>query len=138
MSSKKLKIALDIHGVCDANPSFFQELTKLFVREGHEVHVLTGRRISDGAVDEIQELGIEYTHFMSIADYHNEVGTKMWEDENGNPWLDDEDWDRTKGDYCDRHNIDFCIDDTERYAKYFKTPFAHIKINKNEHKRRQD
>lgn len=123
-----MKIALDIHGVCDANPKFFAELTKLFKEAEHEVHILTGRRISDGALKEVEELNLSYTHFFSIADYHREKGTKMWEDENGNPWLDDKTWDRSKADYCKRNKIDFCIDDTERYGEYFETPFGFIQI----------
>jgi copper homeostasis protein CutC len=126
-----MKIALDIHGICDTSPEFFKELSRLFVEAGHELHILTGRRVSDGAMEEIEELGIRHTHFFSIADYHAEVGTKMWEDKNGNPWLDDETWDRTKGDYCKRNEIDFCIDDTERYGDYFSTPFGFMKIFKN-------
>ncbi|MEK6828814.1 MAG: hypothetical protein AABY15_01720 [Nanoarchaeota archaeon] len=125
-----MKIALDIHGVCDTNPKFFAELSRLFVKAGHEVHVLTGKRVSDGALDELNALEIKYTHFFSIADYHNEIGTNMWNDPNGNPWLEGEVWDRTKGDYCKKHNIDFCIDDTERYGQYFETPFAFINIKK--------
>lgn len=126
-----MKIALDIHGVCDANPEFFIELSKLFVNSGQEVHILTGRRISDGALKEIEELGLSYTHFFSISDYHKEIGTNMRNDMNGDPWMDDETWDRTKGDYCKRNKIDFCIDDTERYGKYFETPFAYMKIKKH-------
>lgn len=129
---KKLKIALDIHGVCDTNPIFFSELSRLFVAHNHEVHVLTGKRVTDGALDELTQLGITYTHFFSIADYHESKGTKMWNDQKGNPWLDGEAWDRTKGDYCKEHGIDFCIDDTERYGNYFETPFAYIKIKKDE------
>ena len=127
-----MKIGLDIHGVCDANPKFFAEMSKLFVEAGHEVHILTGRRVSDGALEEVKELNISYTHFFSIADYHDESGTKMWEDENGNPWLDDATWDSTKGDYCRERQIDFCFDDTERYGQYFDTPFAFIQISKDE------
>ncbi len=127
-----MKIGLDIHGVCDTSPEFFKVLTKLFVDAGHEVHILTGRRVSDGAIKEIEDLNISYTHFFSIADYHESSGTKMSNDNNGNPWMDDETWDRTKGDYCKRNNIDFCLDDTERYGRYFETPFAFIKIKKDE------
>lgn len=127
-----MKVGFDIHGVCDANPEFFSLISKLLVDNGHEVHVLTGRRVSDGALDEVKELNISYTHFFSISDYHEEVGTKMWEDENGNPWLDDVTWDSTKGNYCKRNNIDFCIDDTERYGQYFETPFAFMKVKKDE------
>lgn len=127
---KKLKIGLDIHGVCDANPEFFSELSRLFVNAGHDVHIITGRRVSDGALDEIKELGLSYTHFFSISDYHVEIGTKVWEDDEGNPWLEGELWDRTKGDYCAKHKIDFHIDDTERYGDYFKTNFMLSKIFK--------
>lgn len=127
-----MKIALDIHGVCDANPDFFALISKLLTENNHEVHILTGRRIADGALDEVKNLNISYTHFFSISDHHEEVGTKMWEDENGNPWLDGSTWDSTKGDYCREHKIDFCIDDTERYGEYFDTPFAFIKIKKDE------
>lgn len=130
--SKVYKIGLDIHGVCDANPEFFAKLSKLFVEAGCEVHILTGRRESDGALKEIEELGLSHTHFFSISDYHQRVGTKMTNDKDGNPWMDDETWDRTKGDYCKEHKIDFCFDDTERYGQYFETPFAYIKIKKDE------
>lgn len=127
---KKLKIGLDIHGVCDANPEFFSELSRLFVNAGHDVHIITGRRVSDGALEEIKELGLSYTHFFSISDYHVEIGTKVWEDDEGNPWLEGELWDRTKGDYCDKNQLDFHIDDTERYGQYFNTPFMLSKIFK--------
>jgi hypothetical protein len=127
---KKLKIGLDIHGICDANPEFFSELSRLFVNAGHDVHIITGRRVSDGALDEIKELGLSYTHFFSISDYHVEKGTKVWEDDDGNPWLEGELWDRTKGDYCAKHQIDFHIDDTARYGDYFKTTFMLSKIFK--------
>jgi len=127
---KKLKIGLDIHGICDAKPEFFSELSRLFVNAGHDVHIITGRRVSDGALDEIKDLGLSYTHFFSISDYHVEKGTKVWEDDDGNPWLEGELWDRTKGDYCAKHNIDFHIDDTARYGDYFKTTFMLSKIFK--------
>jgi hypothetical protein len=129
-SKKKLKIGLDIHGICDANPEFFSELSRLFVDAGHDVHIITGRRVSDGALDEIKDLNLSYTHFFSISDYHVEKGTKVWEDDDGNPWLEGELWDRTKGDYCAEHQIDFHIDDTARYGDYFKTTFMLSKIFK--------
>lgn len=127
---KKLKIGLDIHGICDANPEYFSELTRLFVGAGHEVHLITGRRVCDGAIEEIEGLGLSYTHFFSIADHHVEIGTKVWEDDDGNPWLEGEIWDRTKGEYCKKHEIDFHIDDTERYGDYFETPFMLGKVFK--------
>jgi len=124
------KLALDIHGVCDENPEFFALISKLLIDSGNEIHILTGRRESDGAMKEINDLNISYTHLFSIADYHEKIGTKMHDDENGRPWMGGDIWDRTKGDYCKEHNIDFCLDDTERYGKYFETPFAYMKIKK--------
>ena len=129
---KEIKIGLDIHGVCDMAPEFFSLISKLLVDNNHEVHILTGRRESDGAMKEIHDLNISYTHFFSIADHHEKVGTKMHDDDRGRPWMDDEIWDRTKGDYCRDNEIDFCIDDTERYGQYFETPFAYIKIKDDE------
>ena len=125
---KKLKIGLDIHGVCDANPEFFSELSRLFVNAGHEVIIITGRMESHGAIDEIKKLGISYTKFYSIADYHVKIGTKIWYDEKGNPWIEPEFWDTTKAEICKKENIDFHIDDSSVYGKYFKTPYAQISI----------
>lgn len=128
--NKVYKIGLDIHGVCDKMPEFFSLISRLLVESNHEVHVITGKRASDGALDEIKSLGIVYTHFFSIADFHANNGTVMWNDDKGTPWLDGEAWDRTKGDYCKENGIDFHIDDTLRYGDYFSTPFAFIQIQK--------
>ena len=65
----------------------------------------------------------------SISDYHKEIGTHMWYDNNSEPWVDDLDWDKTKGEYCERNNIDLHIDDTKRYGDYFKTKFMHLSLN---------
>jgi len=125
-----MKIAFDIHGVCDSAPEFFSLISKLLVENKNEVHILTGREVNNGAIEELKALGIHYTHFFSIADHHKSIGTEMWKDEKGRPWLDDELWDATKGEYCEKHGIDFCLDDTEAYGEYFKTPFAFMKIKK--------
>jgi len=127
-----MKIGIDIHGVVDSAPEFFSLITKLLVESGSEVHILTGKMVKHGAKEELEEFGISYTHFFSIADFHAENKTKgMWYSDNGNPWVDNETWDRSKADYCREHQIDFHIDDTLRYGDYFTTPFAFMKI-KNE------
>lgn len=123
-----MKIGLDIHGVCDTNPEFFKEMSRLFVDAGHEVIIITGKMKSHGAIDEIKNLGISYTKFFSIADYHKEKGVELLYDDNGNPWIDDETWNQTKAEICEKENIDFHIDDSPIYGKYFKTPYAQIII----------
>mgnify|MGYP000751541977 CR=1 FL=1 len=40
--SGKFKLGLDIHGVVDAMPEFFSFLTDSFVKNGGEVHLITG------------------------------------------------------------------------------------------------
>lgn len=125
-----MKIGLDIHGVCDSNPKFFAELSRLFVEAGHEVIIITGKMKSHGAVDEIKELGISYTKFFSIVDYHLEKGTEINFDSNGNPWINDDIWNRTKAEICEKENIDFHIDDSSIYGEYFNTPYAQIFIKK--------
>lgn len=128
-------ICLDLHGIITANPEFFSILTESLKKDGWEIHVATGSHIKEQKIEEeLKKYGITYTHLFSISDFHRERKTEgMWHDENGNPWVSNEDWDRTKADYCIKHNIPFCIDDTARYAKYFETPFGYMTIQN--HKR---
>lgn len=117
------KIGLDIHGVISSNPEFFSQLTKDLISAGWEVHILTGPT-KKKALAEIKDFNISYTHFFSIEDYHLEKKTPILYDELGNPWLDSETWDKTKGQYCEENKISLHLDDTGRYKKYFKTDFA--------------
>ena len=127
-----MNIGLDIHGVVDRYPKFFAEMTRLFVDEGHKVHVITGAtlRLDHPKGVEIlkfigEVLGLSFTHHFSIVDYQEEIGTEIeYLDDSDNPWMDGEMWDRTKGDYCKKHGIDIMLDDTQRYSKYFVTPFV--------------
>lgn len=123
-------IGLDIHGIINTHPTFFAALTQSFIKDGWQIHVLTGSHIEESNIkEELASYGIEYTHLFSIADYHRDNKTDgMWYDTNGDPWVSDEDWDRTKAEYCKRNNISFCIDDTARYANYFETPFGYMSI----------
>lgn len=124
-----MKIGIDIHGVCNKAPKFFSELSRLFVEAGHDIIVITGRMESHGAIEELNELGISYTKFFSIIDYHIKKGSNVTFDENGNPWICDELWNSTKSEICEIENIDFHIDDSSIYGQYFKTPYAQIIIN---------
>ena len=127
-----MKFAIDIHGVIDQNPKFWSRVCQSLVSGNIEVHIVTGKHFDNGIDQELLQLGflrnIHYTNFFSISDYHKKAGTKMWGDTE-NPWMTDEDWDRTKADYCLREHIDFCIDDKESYMKYFLTPVALYKGN---------
>jgi len=41
-TSAKFKIGLDLHGVIDALPEFFAFLTDSVIKNGGEVHIITG------------------------------------------------------------------------------------------------
>jgi uncharacterized Fe-S cluster protein YjdI len=120
-----MKIAFDIHGVLDTNPKFFSELTTLLKENGHEVHLLTGSHIDNKLLKYVGvKLNISYTHIFSITDYHVQKGTGVKFDKQGHPWLDPYEWDKSKAEYCARNNIDLCLDDSDTYAYFFKTPYA--------------
>ena len=116
-----MKIGIDIHGVIDTNPKFFAEFSKAIVAAGGEVHVITGPKRSAVEAD-LKTWGITYTHFFSIVDSvgENEV---RWEDDK-NPWVDSEVWNRRKAKYCKENGIELHIDDSNEYGLHFKTPYA--------------
>lgn len=132
----KKALGLDLHGIINAHPEFFAAATQSLAKDGWDIHVLTGSHIKEQQIEEeLKKYGIAYTHIFSIADYHRENKTEgMWYDEKGDPWVSNEEWDRTKANYCKRNNIMFCIDDTARYANHFETPFGYMSIQMNKEK----
>jgi hypothetical protein len=133
--AKKIKIGLDLHGVIDARPEFFKELTRLFVENGHEVHIITGA-VPTTELQKIKELGVSYTHLFSITDHHKQIGTPITWDEKGHPHLDTYLWDKTKAEYCKKHDIDLHIDDSDIYHYFFKTPYSRF-YTKDSHRNKK-
>lgn len=119
-----LKMGFDIHGVLDTNCDFFSQLTTTLVEAGHEVHILTGPKITQKITDQLKEMGIRYTHIFSITDYQEAQGVDITWDEHGNPHLEPYLWDKTKAEYCTKHGIQLHIDDSDSYGYFFKTPYA--------------
>ncbi len=124
-----MKIGLDLHGVVESNPKFFSELSKLLVANGHEVHLITGKRFNL-VEQELKDYGVVYTHFYSIVEEEEKRGVFVKEDENGNPWMDYDIWNSSKAKYCQENGIDLHIDDSSKYGEFFKTPFARYSNNK--------
>ena len=120
---KKIKLGLDLHGVCSAVPEFFSVLSKLLVDNGHEVHIITGMKAAR-AETELATLNIKYTDLFSVTDHHSAKGTQIYWDEDGNPHLNQVLWESTKGEYCKKKGIDLHLDDSEIYWEYFTTPYA--------------
>lgn len=130
-SSSKMALGLDIHGVINAMPDFFAFLSDSFIKNGGRVHIITGGSLTEKLLNEIKEFGIKYTHIFSVYDYLIESGEptngeRIFTDGTHQKRFADDVWDRVKGDYCKKHNINLHIDDTLAYKDGFKTPFAYL------------
>jgi hypothetical protein len=120
-----MKFGFDIHGVIDTCPKLFSTLTRLFVANGHEVHIITGPELTHELYDKLYfEYGIAWTHFFSIVEYHKKIGTAINYDDTGSAHLDPYEWDKTKGWYCKTNEINLHFDDSDSYSYFFKTPYA--------------
>ena len=113
-----MNYGLDIHGVIDAHPKFFARFTKRLREQGHKVFIITGGQGKPKLFNQLKEWDITYDFFFSITDYHVAKGTKVTFEDEDNPFMDDETWNRTKGDYCRENKIDIMIDDTKVYGEY--------------------
>ena len=72
--SSNQKIGLDIHGVINTLPEFFTFLADSFIKNGGEVHIITGGSWTKKLDDKIKSIGIKYTHKFSVYDHLIEVG----------------------------------------------------------------
>ena len=120
-----MKIGLDFHGVINVEPEFFAIETDLLIKAGHEIHIITGNEYNKKLRDYLKSHGIQWTHLFSMVTYHKEIGTKITYDAKGDPWMDDVLWNPTKADYCLREEIDFIIDDSDIYFKFFEERRKH-------------
>lgn len=135
-SGSKFKLGLDIHGVVDAMPEFFSFLTDSFIKNGGEVHIITGGKWDKEFEDLLNSYGVKWTHKFSIYDYlvennYEKTGEVQFPDGTIQSKFRNEDWDSVKGVYCADNNITLHIDDTMIYNDYFKTPFARLWTHNN-------
>jgi len=115
----KKKLGLDYHGVIDTHSDIFKRMAEAWIDRGHEVHLITGTSLTEEKLKEIRAHGVPFTHSFSIIDYHESIGTKIIYDEDGNPWIDDDLWNKSKAEYCRRERITIHFDDSEVYCDYF-------------------
>lgn len=118
------KIGIDIHGCISAKPELFSALSQSLIKDGWEVHILTGSKETPEIHEELKLYGIHWTHFFSITDHCISKGVHVWYDEKNTPWMDKDAWEKAKGEYCEDLKIDLCIDDTLSYSSHFTTPFC--------------
>ena len=117
-----IKIGIDYHGVITANPVFFKKFNQYAISMGHQVHVISGGH-KEGIRKYLEENAIAYSTIWSMVDYYDELNkVKYFAD--GSFKIDDALWDTAKAWYCAQNKIDFHIDDSVIYGKYFITPFC--------------
>lgn len=126
-----VKISLDLHGVINDLPEVFQFITSSIIKNGGEVHIITGStRLK--AIKELKDLGFNpkehYSYVVGLPNFLEEKGKKVirYNEKFGNPEFSDLDWDSAKAQYCAENGISLHIDDTLDYGKYFRTPFARL------------
>lgn len=140
-NTNKQSIGIDIHGVIDSLPGFFAFLTDAFIKNGGDVHVITGGTFDDDLKNKLKELNIKYTHTFSVYDYLIEsksptFGEIVFPDGTIQKKFNDLAWDSAKAEYCKRNNISLHLDDTLIYNEHFTTPFARLWSHNNMQKAR--
>jgi hypothetical protein len=142
-TSDTFKLGLDIHGVVDSMPEFFSFLTDSFIKNGGEVHIITGGHWNESLESLLNNLGIKWTHKFSVYDHLIEsdskiIGEIQFPDGSIQKKFENLDWDAVKAKYCKEMGITLHIDDTLIYNNYFTTPFArlwsHTNTPKSSHK----
>jgi hypothetical protein len=138
-NSPKYKLGLDVHGVVDALPGFFAFLTDSVIKNGGEVHILTGGSWTDELESQLLSYGVKWTHKFSVYDHLIEVGTRIvgeiqFPDGTIQKKFEDGAWDKVISEYCNEHSISLHIDDTLIYNDFFTTPFCRLWTHNNKPK----
>lgn len=127
--SSVFKIGIDIHGVIDKMPDFFSFLSESIIKNGGEVHIITGGTWNDDLINELNSYGIKWTHYFSVYDYMLNnfepiIGEVIFPDGTKQKKFKNEDWNSAKAKYCEDNSISLHIDDKISYGQYFVTPFS--------------
>ena len=124
--SKQIKIGVDYHGVITANPDFFKKFNEYAINNNCLIYVISGGSEKD-IKKFMEERGILYSKIWSTLDYYDALN-EVEHFADGSFKVDDVLWDKAKGWYCAANKIDFHIDDSVIYGKYFTTPFCLYEI----------
>ena len=138
-SSTPYKIGFDLHGVIDSLPDLFSFLSEAIVKNGGEVHILTGSSWTEKTEDLLNSYGIVWTHAFSVYDELIRSNTKIvgeiqFPDGTIQKKFEDGAWDHVKAEYCEKENITLHLDDTLIYNDHFRTPFARLWSHNNKPK----
>lgn len=115
-----MRIAFDVHGTLDNDPYLVaKEILSSMQRIGHEIFIISGPPV-DQIKKEIELLGISphNVKIISVVDWLQEKGVKMWQDINGNWWsVVESEWWNSKGTICKENYINIIFDDNIKYLQ---------------------
>jgi hypothetical protein len=139
MSNELNSIGFDYHGVIDSAPKIFSFLSQSIVKNGGNVHILTGSSWTKAMEDDLKSFGIVWTNGFSVYDHLlnsgvETIGEVIFPDGTVQKKFRNEDWDKIKGEYCRKNNILFHVDDTLVYNDFFTTPFCRFWSHNNKPK----
>ena len=115
-----MKIGLDIHGVIDRQPAFFSFLSYTLMGAGHEVHIITGKKITKKLISRLRKYKMVWTKLHSITDFNEKRGVKVKYKTPNNPVMDPRAWNSAKARICKEEGIDTHFDDSHVYGNWFK------------------
>ena len=138
-TTSNFKLGLDVHGVVDALPEFFSFLTEAFIKNGGEVHIITGGHWDEQFQTYLKSMGIQWTHKFSVYDHLIDTGVQItgeiqFPDGTIQKKFTDDAWDKVKAEYCNKMGISLHIDDTLIYNDFFTTPFCRLWSHNNKPK----
>lgn len=117
-----MKIGIDLHGVLDKHPELMKPLMESLIKD-HEIWIISGPPL-DQIEKELDGLGYkkwEHYHLIySVVGYLKSKGIAMWQDEKRTWWCEDDEWWSSKSKICGTLGIDILLDDSRKYAPYFK------------------
>jgi len=125
-----MRFGLDYHGVIDRHSDVLAPWAAEQVRSGNEVHIVTGSMWSPQFEAELAALGFvkgeTFTHFFSITDYHLSLGSKVSFNTKGQPFMDPDLWEPTKGAYALEKNLNVLWDDSPSYGRYMPSNCVYL------------
>jgi len=140
----KTRIAFDIHGTLDDDADgLLRNIVNELINQSVdpelsiEVFIISGPP-KDKIEKELEDLGIDCTKvtIISVVDWLQEKGVKMWKDTKDTWWCNDSIWWKSKGDICREYEIDQIFDDQIGYKASMpkSTIFVHWRGYSETHK----
>jgi len=112
-----MRVAFDVHGTLDSDPTIRSFLDLLDVCPEYEVFIISGPPAKQVEVELLQlDIIIDESKIISVVDFLKDKGVPMWKEE-GNWWCDEEIWWESKGLICREYHIDIIFDDKIRYKR---------------------